>query len=135
MCESVCDWIEIRCWNSPLESQSMAPGFFSPSKTDCFSPFHLTLKAFPFLSFFIFSLQSSPTISFNNYTNNNRDANSHISFLLLPFTYLYYTFVENTITIYKIYIFTLFFLCFLWFSTISSKVWNFRQYPDRFFVF
>ncbi len=135
MCESVCDWIEIRCWNSPLESQSMAPGFFSPSKTDCFSPFHLTLKAFPFLSFFIFSLQSSPTISINNYTtnNNNRDANSHISFLLLPFTYLYYTFVENTITIYKIYIYIYIYSVFLCFSSVFYG--TFVNTQIDFFVF
>lgn len=122
----------------PTGKQTMAPGFFSPSKTDCFSPFHLTLKAFLFFSSFIFCLQSSPTISIYNNNNNREDAaNSRISQLFTPLISLYSntTVVETSLVIGVKYIALFSVLCFLWFLAISLKVWNFGRYPDSFLVF
>ena len=107
----------------------MAPGFFSPSKTDCFSPFHLTLKAFLFFSFFIFSLQPSPTISFYNNNYREDDANSRISQLFLPLTSLYNntTVVETSLVIGITYIAQFSVLCFPLFSNHffeSLELWS-----------
>ena len=121
----------------PTGKQTMAPGFFSPSKTDCFSPFHLTLKAFLFFSSFIFCLQSSPTISIYNNNNREDDANSRISQLFTPLISLYSntTVVETSLVIGIKYIALFSVLCFLWFLAISLKVWNFGRYPDSFLMF
>ena len=113
----------------PTGKQTMAPGFFSPSKTDCFSPFHLTLKAFLFFSFFIFSLQPSPTISFYNNNYREDDANSRISQLFLPLTSLYNntTVVETSLVIGITYIAQFSVLCFPLFSNHffeSLELWS-----------
>lgn len=111
----------------PTGKPSMAPGFFTPSKTNSSSAFQLTLPLVPLYN----PRHSSPTVSFIN-----RDTNSQFSILCSAFTphlHVRYGSRNTKLCIIYMYLSVPLLLCFPYFSPISWKFRSLGQSPDKIF--